>query len=324
MSQVPEDRGANPENFEEVSSRLWEVYQKSLARIYMSEFPIKELYEGELSKYAWEYTLRRSRKSKRFFWDVCVALRVHEASHVSLRVPQCKKYVIGSGYRRPEFPKVDYVDLRRTWCCLKRASAGIRIGLRRRPRLRKEEARASVLFVCTEHQNSFSVKDIAERCGSLCVTDYWIGGTITNWEHTKERVLSYNHHKSLKLPEGSSRKAMRAFYRKRRRLAKGIRGLSRARQTPRVIIIVDPSKEKGAVNEAKRVGALTVAIGGLTVKPECVDYFIPGNAEANTSVNFLLQSLTRACGLLPEEIPQLPEEERDLEEEEGLESQRVS
>jgi small subunit ribosomal protein S2 len=225
-----------------------------------------------------------------------------------VRVPQCKRYVLYSGVRSPEFPKFDYIDPRCTWKCLKRASAGVKLRL---ASLSKGDTVAgkpnkggkggSVVFVATEEENWPLVKNIAKKCGSSYVTDYWIGGTLTNWGHTKERIRSYREHKSLKLSKKSSRKAMRSFYRERRRLAKGITGLVGTQKAPRVAIIVDPAKERGAVAEAKRVGILTVAIGDLNVNPDCVDYFIPGNPEVGISVNFLLEMLTRSSGLQTED-----------------------
>src|SRR5712691_12321087 len=46
----------------------------------------------------------------------------------------------------------------------------------------------NVLFVCTKAQLSAIVKAEAERCGSMYITERWLGGLLTNFQTVKKQL----------------------------------------------------------------------------------------------------------------------------------------
>ena len=65
------------------------------------------------------------------------------------------------------------------------------------------------------------------------------------------------------------------------RLLGGVKEMTRI---PGALFIIDPSKERNAVNEAKKVGVPIVAIVDTNCDPDEIDYPIPGNDDAIRAV----------------------------------------
>ena len=58
---------------------------------------------------------------------------------------------------------------------------------------------------------------------------------------------------------------------------------------PGALFIVDPSKERIAVAEAKKLGIPIVAIVDTNCDPDEIDYVIPGNDDAIRAVKLICQ-----------------------------------
>jgi ribosomal protein S2 len=108
---------------------------------------------------------------------------------------------------------------------------------------------------------------------------------------TRKRVSAYLNNKGLVVESTASKREIRAFYRKRKRVTKGIIGLVHTPELPKVMIVVDTGHEMDALREAKKAGLMTIAIGDQSSDMRFVDVFIPGNVDDELSVNFLLSQL---------------------------------
>ena len=58
-------------------------------------------------------------------------------------------------------------------------------------------------------------------------------------------------------------------------------------QVPSIMFVVDPKKEKIAIQEAKNLGIPVVAIVDTNCDPDEVDYVIPGNDDAIRAVKLI-------------------------------------
>ena len=71
------------------------------------------------------------------------------------------------------------------------------------------------------------------------------------------------------------------------KLERFLGGIKDMPELPGALFVIDPRKEKIAVNEAKKLGIPVVAIVDTNCDPDDVDYVIPGNDDAIRAVKLL-------------------------------------
>jgi small subunit ribosomal protein S2 len=80
-------------------------------------------------------------------------------------------------------------------------------------------------------------------------------------------------------------------HRKMKRNLDGIRTLERM---PGALIVVDPTREKNAVREAKKLEVPVVALADTEADPDDVAVVIPGNDDAMRAIEIVLKQLADA------------------------------
>ena len=145
-----------------------------------------------------------------------------------------------------------------------------------------------VLFVGTKKQAQDSIKEEAERCGMYYVNERWLGGMLTNFETIKTRIKKLAEIDAM-IEDGTMdvlpKKAK--LMKEKEKLDKNIGGIKEMKKIPDVMFIVDPRKEKIAVQEAHSLNIPIVAIVDTNCDPEEVDYVIPGNDDAIRAVKLI-------------------------------------
>ena len=140
-----------------------------------------------------------------------------------------------------------------------------------------------VLFVGTKKQAQDSIKEEAERCGMYYVNERWLGGMLTNFETIKTRIKKLAEIDAM-IEDGTMdvlpKKEVAKLMKEKEKLDKNIGGIKEMKKIPDVMFIVDPRKEKIAVQEAHSLNIPIVAIVDTNCDPEEVDYVIPGNDDA--------------------------------------------
>lgn len=155
-----------------------------------------------------------------------------------------------------------------------------------------------IIFVGTKKQAAEVVKSEAENAGVMYVNQRWIGGTFTNF-----RTIKKNIDKLLKmLKDKESGEFMKytklerlMFDREIEKLQNTYGGIITMKDMPKAIVVVDPKREKTAVEEAQKVGIKVVAIVDTNTNPEGIDYVIPGNEDAVKSISVLMRALSEAA-----------------------------
>ena len=144
-----------------------------------------------------------------------------------------------------------------------------------------------VLFVGTKKQAQDSIKEEAERCGMYYVNERWLGGMLTNFETIKTRIKKLAEIDAM-IEDGTMdvlpKKEVAKLMKEKEKLDKNIGGIKEMKKIPDVMFIVDPRKEKIAVQEAHSLNIPIVAIVDTNCDPEEVDYVIPGNDDAIRAV----------------------------------------
>lgn len=147
-----------------------------------------------------------------------------------------------------------------------------------------------VLFVGTKKQAQDSIKEEAQRCGMYYVNERWLGGMLTNFTTVKTRIARLKALDAM-IEDGTMdllpKKEVAKLMHEKEKLDRNIGGIKEMTRIPDCMFIVDPRKEKIAVQEAHNLNIPIVAIVDTNCDPEEVDYVIPGNDDAIRAVKLI-------------------------------------
>ena len=154
-----------------------------------------------------------------------------------------------------------------------------------------------VLFVGTKKQAQESVKEEAIRCGMPYVNARWLGGMLTNFNTIQKRIKRLAQLKAMEA-DGTfdllPKKEVTKLNLEIEKLEKFMGGITEMKKQPAAMFIVDPRKERIAVQEAKKLGIPIVAIVDTNCDPDEVDYVIPGNDDAIRAVKLIAGAMADA------------------------------
>ena len=154
-----------------------------------------------------------------------------------------------------------------------------------------------ILFVGTKKQAQESIETEAKRCGQFYVSNRWLGGMLTNFKTIKSRINALRDIERMEetgeinlLPKKEVIKLMH----EKEKLEKNLGGIRDMPRMPGAIFIVDPRKERIAVQEAHALGIPIVAIVDTNCDPDEIDYPIPGNDDAIRAVKLISSKMAEA------------------------------
>lgn len=154
-----------------------------------------------------------------------------------------------------------------------------------------------ILFVGTKRQAADAIEREASRCAMPFVAERWLGGTLTNFRTIRSRLGRLEELESIrggeKLAE-YSKKMQSSLAREYRKMYRNLNGMRTMNRLPECLVIIDPKKEKNAVNEARKLGITTVALIDTDCDPDVVDLPIPGNDDGIRSVELIVKQLADA------------------------------
>jgi small subunit ribosomal protein S2 len=152
----------------------------------------------------------------------------------------------------------------------------------------------TILFVGTKKQAQESVAEEAMRCGMYYVNQRWLGGMLTNFTTIQARVdqLVRLEDQQTRGEFGRlSKKEIMKLAEKIEHLNKQMGGFKEMTALPSALFIVDPTKERIALAEAKRMGIPVVAIVDTNCNPDDIDYPIPANDDAIRAVKLVCSKI---------------------------------
>ena len=182
-----------------------------------------------------------------------------------------------------------------------------------------------ILFVGTKKQAQESTKSEAARCGMHFVSQRWLGGMLTNYQTIRKRIDRLNALKAME-EDGTfellTKKEVIKLRNEAERLEKFLGGIQNMDKLPGALFVVDPRKEKIAVEEARKLGIPVVAIVDTNCDPDEVDFVIPGNDDAIRAVKLLTATIADAV-LEGRQGVQLTDEEPEYDETSEEELEKV-
>ncbi len=176
-----------------------------------------------------------------------------------------------------------------------------------------------ILFVGTKKQAQDSIKEEAERCGMYYVNQRWLGGMLTNFTTIKTRIARLKELEQMQ-EDGTfdvlTKKEVAALLHEKEKLENNLGGIKEMTKIPDVMFVVDPRKERIAIQEAHTLGIPIVAIVDTNCDPEEIDFVIPGNDDAIRAVKLIASKIADAVieSRQGEEMAGQTEAEAELEE----------
>ncbi len=154
-----------------------------------------------------------------------------------------------------------------------------------------------ILFVGTKKQAQEAIETEAKRCGMHYVNQRWLGGMLTNYKTIRKRIDRL--HELEKMEEEGifdvlPKKEVIQLNNERERLEKFLGGIKDMDRLPDALYVVDPRKERIAVNEARILGIPVIAIVDTNCDPDEIDYVIPGNDDAIRAVKLITEAMANA------------------------------
>ena len=196
--------------------------------------------------------------------------------------PRMKKHIF------MERNNIHIIDLMQTQVLLDEAAeAARRFGARGK----------DILFVGTKKQAQDIVREHAERCGQPHMVQRWLGGTMTNFQTIRRSIRRME--EIEKMDAGGTldklkKKEKLVRLREHDKLEATLGGIRNLARLPGAIFVVDIRREKIAVREASKLGIPVIAMVDTNCDPGRVEYPVPANDDALSSIELVTSVIADA------------------------------
>ena len=162
-----------------------------------------------------------------------------------------------------------------------------------------------VLFVGTKKQAKGLVQSLAKKVGMPYVVERWLGGTFTNFNNISGRT------RFLRDGQDKMQKGEYAIYTKfeqmkiaeeLERLERRMGGIKKMTKLPAAIFVTGVIEDHLAIAEAMKRNIPIIAFVDTNVDPSNIDYPIPANDDAVSSLRVMLAYVGKAVLQAKEKI----------------------
>lgn len=154
-----------------------------------------------------------------------------------------------------------------------------------------------VLLVGTKVQLQSLILEVAQETEMPYVNQRWLGGTLTNFKIISQRIRDLIEKENQREKgdfERYTKKEQLEIDREIDRLKRNFEGLKIMKELPAAVFIADLDKNELAAREARRKDIKSIGLVDTNINPEIVDYPIPANDDALSSVKFILEEVKKA------------------------------
>jgi len=185
--------------------------------------------------------------------------------------------------------------------------------------------RQSILFVGTKRQAREIVREEAMRCQMPFVDYRWLGGMLTNFKTVKQSIKRLKEMEAMQ-QDGSferiSKKEALGLTREMAKLQRSLGGIKELGALPDALFIIDVGYQKGAVQEANKLGVPVIGVVDTNHNPEGIQYVIPGNDDSSRAIRLYARGMADAVlegrsQSLEEVVAASRDEFVEVEEDEG-------
>lgn len=149
----------------------------------------------------------------------------------------------------------------------------------------------SILFVGTKIQAKELVRDVADAAQMPFVCERWLGGTFTNFKVIRGRT-KYLTDSEGAFARGEFKKYTKFEQMKKveelEKMEKRMGGIKNMVELPGAVFAASIKEDSLAITEAKKMGIPVIAVADTNVDPSIVDFPIPANDDAISSLKLIL------------------------------------
>lgn len=154
-----------------------------------------------------------------------------------------------------------------------------------------------ILFVGTKKQAKNIVESAARACGMPFVVERWLGGTFTNFKNISGRT-KYLRDGQEKMAKGEYAKYTKfeqmKFAEELERMESRMGGIKNMMKFPGAIFVTGVAEDSLAIAEARKKNIPIIALVDTNVDPTIIDYPIPANEDAVSSLRLMVAYVTKA------------------------------
>jgi small subunit ribosomal protein S2 len=185
--------------------------------------------------------------------------------------------------------------------------------------------RQTILFVGTKRQAREILREEAMRCQMPFVDHRWLGGMLTNFKTVKQSIKRLKEMEAMQVDgsfERISKKEALGLTREMTKLQRSLGGIKELTALPDALFIIDVGYQKGAVQEANKLGVPVIGVVDTNHNPEGIQYVIPGNDDSSRAIRLYARGMADAVlegrtQSLEEVVAASRDEFVEVEEEEG-------
>jgi len=207
---------------------------------------------------------------------------VHFGHQKSRRNPKMDEYIFGTRNG------INIIDLQKTVAKLEDALKFIE-------KITSEGQ--EILFVGTKKQTKKLIESAAKKCGVSFVIDRWLGGTFTNFSAISSRT-KFLRNGEEKMKRGEYDKYTKFEQMKiaeeLERLERRMGGIKNMTKLPSAIFVTGVIEDDLAIKEAMKRNIPIIALVDTNVNPSNIDYLIPANEDAVSSLRLMIAYVAKA------------------------------
>ena len=155
---------------------------------------------------------------------------------------------------------------------------------------------AKILFVGTKRAARELIVKHAVEAKMPYVNNRWLGGMLTNFDTIKKSIAKLDSLKAaldLATLNGLTKKESLNIKKQIARLEKNLSGIKNLDKVPDALFVVDTRYEKIAIQEANKLHIPVIALVDSNNSFDGVDYMIPANDDAMSSINLFMDSISK-------------------------------
>ncbi|MBR8764763.1 hypothetical protein IX336_000114 [Porphyromonas levii] len=155
----------------------------------------------------------------------------------------------------------------------------------------------TILFVGTKKQAKDIIAEHMKEAGMPYVTERWPGGMLTNFPTIRKTVSKMDSIDKMMTDgtfENLSKREKLQITRQREKLETNFGSIKNMKAIPSAIFVVDVCNEHIAIREALRLGIPIFAMCDTNANPKDIDFVIPANDDATTSIDVIVGAMAEA------------------------------
>lgn len=197
--------------------------------------------------------------------------------------PKMKKYIYGINN------KIHILNLEFTFIALKKVHCIIKKIIKNKKQ---------ILFVGTKKAANSIISDEAKKVYQPYVNTRWLGGMLTNYKTIKQSKKKLSELELMRyngMLNKLTKKEILLNNRKLHKLETCLGGIKNMNGLPEALFVIDVTKERIAINEAKKLGILVIGIVDTNSNPDGIDYIIPGNDDSINAIKIYTKIIANYC-----------------------------